>query len=346
MATPDRCRRLDGAHYATKAHTPDCVAHECPGCKPCPRRHCPACGPQAHHLDPLETICPRCIGQVRTNLQAIENRSTELLDEAIHTGLESEAANLAGPAPHPIRTLWRRVNATNHGRSNADPTITVEDWDMLHPYTCLAVWEMWLREDFAHDEGNTSHTLTSARSYLDWVLTDLAKSADHTEVFTDLARDIRRLRNHLEVTLHDSRAPERGAPCPRCPTTGDQPAAPKLILRRSHWCESLDCARQHVATDELDRWQCPRNQDHWWTGLDYRRWVADAWLANATRLNATQLAHRLNIPASTIRRWASRQNDRPPELPTIGRDASGRHVYSVARATRLANRTNTPLKGA
>jgi hypothetical protein len=233
-----------------------------------PTRHCQARRTCANHVGANELTCARCLSRTRQDIRVIVGRTPELMTQAITTGVESEAANLAGPAADVEAWMWRKIAAR---QGHAWHVSLLEDDDEEHPYTVLTRWEMMLREDYGQPLRSPTST-EAAAAYLERILPRLAQ--DDEQDFGLFAREIRRCRAHLEAVLMDSQQPERGAPCPTCP----QPA-PKLTLERGHWCHEPDCDRMHWP-DDPDRWLCPRDREHWWTEVDYRRWVADVYEAS------------------------------------------------------------------
>ena len=230
-----------------------------------PTRHCTARRSCGHHIGPDELTCATCVGRTRRDVRGIVDTAALMPPEAEECGVNSEAANLAGPAADVEAWSWRKV-AAKQGR--AWHLSLLEDDDERHPYTVLCRWQMMLAEDYGHDLPPVL-TTEGAAAYLDRVLARVAQ--DEHQDFPLLARELRRCRRHLAAVLRDSDAPERGAPCPRCPEP-----APRLELTRGHWCEADDCERLHWPTDP-DVWTCPRDREHAWTDEDYRRWVADVY---------------------------------------------------------------------
>lgn len=263
----------DAKAHLTRAHLPECATVDCPGCQPClldgdgnPVRHCRTRLRCTSHLDWHEHTCATCLGKIRTNMSRLLDALALMPNEAAETGIDSQAATLAGP--HADAETYRRRMIANAARG-----LHTEEPDQYDPWQMLGIRERMIREDLGHaDVTLTSETLAGTCSYLDWVLTDLARDPDQVPVLAELIRETGRLADHAEAVLHDSRKPERGAPCRSCPTP-----APRLRLQRSHYCTDPDCARIHVADDSADRWVCPADRDHAWSTADYRRWVyADA----------------------------------------------------------------------
>lgn len=266
--------------HLLREHRPDCTSPICRGCQPCrhdddgnPVRHCRVRRRCTSHLGWDEHACPGCLARIRANLDGLQTALAAMPAEAAERGIDSEPANLAGPHADYVTASWRLINADRAGES-------VEELDMLDPYTCLTFHERTIRELLGHDsETLVSPTIAGCAGYLGWVLTDLARDESMVPILADLLATTARLRDHAETVLRDSRAPERGAPCRSCPAP-----APRLILRRGHWCEDPDCDREHYADDSGDRWVCPEDRDHEWSAEDYRRWVyADARAAKSEK---------------------------------------------------------------
>jgi hypothetical protein len=247
-----------------------------------PTRHCTARRSCAQHVGPGEHTCARCVGRTRVDIRTIVARSCELLPAAMHGGnVNTETANLAGPAADVEAWMWRKIAARQGGSWHVS---LIEDDDELHPYSVLCRWAMMIAEDYHHDLATLD--IARAAAYLERQLPRIAQ--DPEQDFPLFARELRKCRQHLEAVLQDSTAPERGAPCPMC----DAPA-PRLHLERGHYCDDPTCEQQFHYTTALDkdtgemiadtsgdRWVCPRDRDHAWVEADYRRWVADVYEAN------------------------------------------------------------------
>lgn len=161
----------------------------CDGCEPCPRRHCGTCGHR--HVDDL--TCPECIGEARDNLDEIVRRVCDLIPEAIHRGVASEAAQLAAGAADPI--AWRQRRRYGY-RDHADDRLGDRD-----PYWVLGTWDVLVTEHYGHTRTQRV-TVDSAAAYLGRNLTDLAQDPDFA--FPEMAGEIRACLAHLERVLHDS----------------------------------------------------------------------------------------------------------------------------------------------
>lgn len=138
------------------------------------------------------------------------------------------------------------------------------DDDDRHPLSVLGRWTLMLAEDWGH-ELPPQLDLEFCTAYLDRNLSRLAN--DPEQDWPLFAAEVRKVHSHLEGVLHNSRQPERGAPCPDCRKDGH---VVRLRRQYPHWCEDAECTQQfHFTTDEADVWQCPRNKDHWWTQQGY-----------------------------------------------------------------------------
>lgn len=242
-----------------------------------PTHHCTARRTCAQHVGPGELTCARCIGRVRLDLRRIPTLAALMPPEAEIVGINSEAANLAGPAADPEAWMWRKATAKN---GTAWHLSLIEDDDEQHPYLVLGRWDLMIREDYDHPS-NERVSIDNAAHYLDRQLGRWAQDAGQD--FALFAREIRKCRSHLENVLRDSQTPERGAPCPDCVTDG---AAPRMVREYGHYCDDEDCERQfHYSTvidgvtgqpkpdTSGDRWVCPRNPNHWRTHADYEAYV-------------------------------------------------------------------------
>ncbi|HRD59368.1 MAG TPA: hypothetical protein PL137_00560 [Nocardioides sp.] len=229
------------------------------------REHCSARKTCSQHLAWGELTCARCLGRTRTDIRQIVERAALMLPEALVAGVDSEAANLAGPAADVEAWSWRKV-AAKQGRSWH--LSEVEDDDEHHPVTVLGVWARMIAEDYELDCPNLSN-LSACAAFLERNLHRIAN--DENQDFRLMRDEIRRCRSHLESVLHDSLTPERGAPCPTCKDRGQ---FVRLQREFPHWCDDPDCAQQfHFTTDEADIWACPANREHWWTAAGYAEYL-------------------------------------------------------------------------
>lgn len=279
--------------HLRREHRPDCGVVDCSGCLPCrhdddgnPVRHCRVRNRCTSHLGWGEYACPKCLGKIRDNLTAIVDTLALMPDEAEERGVNSEPANLAGPHADYVTAQWRLVNASRAGES-------VEELDMRDPYTCLTLHERTIREEIGHDDITlVSADVASAASYLAWVLTDLARREDLAPLVSSLLGDTATLVSHVEGALRDSRAPERGIPCPECVvnlgrrkealqaagTPEDEwPKlhAPRLVRHYGHWCTRERCDELHYLDTAGDVWRCPIDRSHEWSHKDYEQRLVD-----------------------------------------------------------------------
>lgn len=242
--------------------------------KPChtdeygdPTRHCTMrrC---SNHVGPNELTCARCLGRARANLRRIPVVSRLMMLIALEDGVDSEAANLAGPAANPEAWSWRKV-AARQGR--AWHLSLIEDDDDEHPYTVLGRWDLMLREDY-DQPSNMVLTIANAAAYLEGQLGRVAQ--DDEQDFPLLASEIRKCRQHLERVLRTAMIKQRGAPCPEC-TTEETGVGPRLVREYGHWCDDEACERIHYDDDTDDMWVCPRDRDHWWDVESYSNWIEE-----------------------------------------------------------------------
>lgn len=270
------CRydRAADAHLR-REHRPDCIDRHCGGCEPCthddhgnPVRHCRVRRRCTSHLAHGEYACPGCLKKIRDNLSSILDLHAAMPTEALWQGIESEAANLAGPHADWVTAQWRNLNAERNGEKEVDML------DARDPYTCLTGYECTIREDLGHDEYTlVSPHLAGASAYLEWVLTDLARDEEQQPQLIALMSDTAALREHLNATLRNSRTPERGIPCPECVDAGLD--APRLVRRYGHWCTREDCTKKHYLDTSGDAWRCPDNHRHEWTHKAYEERLSE-----------------------------------------------------------------------
>jgi hypothetical protein len=219
----------------------------------------------------------------------------------------SEATYLAGPAADPRKVAERRVRLMQ-AIDRLPESVQLKalealpDEDPWHPYAVLGRWDMMLRESY--DQPTTLKvTLSRSADYLSGLLERLAQDDDQD--FAHFSREIRDCSRHLEATLDNVTRVERGAPCPDC----DKPA-PRLVKVYGF----------HAAHD---RWQCSRDNTHWWSDDDYRKRIDEKFIVNAEWLPMRDLVRRIEgVSKVAVRKWAERSEVRK-------RHDSGRIVYSV-----------------
>ena len=227
-----------------------------------PTSHCTARRNCSWHVGRGELTCGRCMAGVRQDLRWIASLSALMLTQAIVDGLDSEAANLAGPAADPEAWTWRKVAAR---QGKAWHVSLIEDDDERHPLRVLGTWDRMIREDYDQPTDERL-TVNSAAAYLERTLHRIAH--DPEQDFPLLAREVKKCRQHLEAVLHNDDKPDRGAPCPAC--IEERGKGPRLQRRYAERWQAVD--------DSLDEWVCPANREHRWSEADYRRWVADVYV--------------------------------------------------------------------
>lgn len=232
-----------------------------------PTHHCTARRACSQHIGAGDLTCARCLGRTRAHLRRIPVVSRLMMLIALEDGVDSEAANLAGPAADPEAWSWRKV-AARQGR--AWHLSLIEDDDEEHPYLVLGRWDMMLREDYAHPS-ETPLTIANAAAYLDAQLGRVAQDGDQD--FPLLSREVRACRNHLERVLRTAMFRQRGVPCPTC--VGEGKGSPRLVREYGHWCEDDDCRKIHYLDESGDEWVCPRSRDHKWSHERYENYIKD-----------------------------------------------------------------------
>jgi hypothetical protein len=243
----------------------------CVGCLPCPEPHCRICG--RNHA---EQTCADCLNDVRGDLAEIVRLCDDLPIEAEIKGIDSEAANLAGPAAD-----WE---AWHHARASVRVGRLPEGWQEtadheLHPLFVLGGWDAMVRDALEHDEPNERVTITLAAAYVDRQLTYLAGYVDLP--FEDLARDLRQCRAHIERVLHDGEQRDTGAPCMTC----------RVPLERVWGSDGTE-----------DGWRCPRCRRES-TEDQYRLAVRAVVIDTAEWLTDSECALALPVLSSTVRSW-------------------------------------------
>lgn len=284
-----------------RTHLDDCTGR-CDGCEPCPERHCQVCGREHVTVEGKgsDQTCATCVGETRSGMAEVMRLTKRLMPEALHKGVDSEAANLAGPAINTLDGIeaynWRNYAALKAGK-------TVEADDDRHPLWVFGTWEMLVREHLGQPSEKRI-TIESARAYLAGHLTRLAHDLDFA--FEELARDIRTCVAHLERVLHEGEQEERGAPCVICG---------KGALLKDYG---------KTSEDEI-RWKCTRtNCGQWYTDHDYRTKVEATYIQHADRLTASQMHKAHRVPEGSVRSWASKDKVRK-----LGKDSTGLTLYSV-----------------
>lgn len=308
-AARDQPRMLRARHAAEcieAAWHPPLTWVDCAGCQPCEELHCLLQwhGDRGDCETHAVTVCPSCVGKVREHLTEIARLAgAPIVAEALSKGIDSEAADLLGPAANPA--AWRQRGRYGH---RYEPDSREGE---LHPEWVLGRFDLLVTEHLGHTR-TTRVTVASAADYLGRNLHYLA--ADLEFDFPDMASDLADCRAHLDRVLHDGEQVETGAPCMTC----------RVPLRL-------------VRGERDDRWSCPRCRQE--SSEDqYRFALKQDFIENADELNVDDMAVRVGLASSTLRRWAGslrvqRAGEKPADLPPILEPAgvvAGRKVYAVA----------------
>jgi hypothetical protein len=203
------------------------------------------------------------------DIRAIPGLASLMLPMSLGGPVDAEAVNLDGPAADPEAWSWRKVAARKGGTWHVS---LEEDDDERHPYSVLTRWEFMLREDYGQQRTDAT-SINAAAEYLDRVLSRVAQ--DDGQDFPLLAREVRRVRRHLESVIRNSHEPERGARCPDCAKDKPDAMPPKLVREYGHWCDEADCERVHYHDESGDFWVCPRDRTHWRTAAEYEAYLTE-----------------------------------------------------------------------
>lgn len=260
--------RHNGVRFQRQQHRPDCTDPNCRGCLPCAQRtHCTATKTCSWHIPEGTSTCGRCLARTRRDLRWIGDLAPLMLTAAMSGGVDSEAANLAGPAVDAEAWSWRKAAA----RSGLTWHVSlVEEDDEHHPLRVTQTWATTLASEYG--QAPALGTVTECVAWLDRHLHRIAQ--DDEQDFPLLTRELRRCRQHLEAVLHNDDRPERGAPCPDC-TNEDTGVGPRLVRLFAHWCTDPNCERLHSDNADRDVWQCPRIDTHSWSHGMYEAYVAE-----------------------------------------------------------------------
>lgn len=188
------CYAYEGTHYVRNRHSEDCDG-ECSGCEPCSERHCEDC--TKVHAGETKQTCPGCIGKTRANLRALVDLYATLPEEVEHRGVDSEAANLYGPATNAESWSYRKAALSLR---LAVPMSALEPDDEHHPLMVLGRWVFMLGEDYG-DPTDLKLTMSRAVDYLDKRLGRIAH--DVGQDWRQFAKEVRKCKQHMESVLHD-----------------------------------------------------------------------------------------------------------------------------------------------
>lgn len=202
------------------------------GCRHCGDQECTkpclVCGHHRHNILDLQT-CFECATEVRRDLQRIVDLYATLPDYLGHpAAIRLDQLRGSGepvlPGGDPLVLLGPGGDAGNRRRAylaGLDDAWDQDDRasDPVSVAYALASWEDTIRKVRREPAASDRETVTGASAYLhkrhDW-------AAQHLDVFDEYARDLRRLRQHLE----------------RVTRTGDQPEPVNAT------CLSPDCLGQ------------------------------------------------------------------------------------------------------
>jgi hypothetical protein len=390
--TLDRTCQADasGHRVLILEHTRECNTSGCPGCQPCPEDHCVRCGVQ--HLDPAHPrTCASCVGEVRNDVLELIDKTLAAHTEYVHRSINSVVFMVAGPAGnyeahsyiHQSVTSGRLCKCRRRGndvclseippflgptcegpcphhscsaarrpRVCPDAAFILVDaaGDHLHPLTVLSAWSLTIARLFDHVPP-TDVTMGTAARYILTHLTRLAQMSDDEFDFDDMADQITASHRWLSDVLRLGYRPDTAGYCPMCNKQ-------KLV---KVWDPRTDGTEYDPRNDDrvfLDTWVCPNPEcGQVYTPEEERDRLDLMYVQSADRLPSAELAQRLNVPASTVRNWASERRKlispvqvidgkiidavwevTPPRLRSCGRDAAGRKLYRVKDAEALRDR--------
>lgn len=291
---PGNPRALKGRHLD------DCDGEPCPGCQPCPERHCICCG-MRHSLD---QTCPSCLGDTRDDLDAIVLMLSHLRGQTLHgsTLSGSGAVKPVAAAEIPGGDAMVELGPFSDGSAATDPKQKADE--RARPDATIAhVLASW-SQDWTEQAGGTHrHPLND--DHVTW-------AAKYHPAFDAFAAEVRQSRARLEDMLHDGERSDLGAPCFTC---------------------SRPLEKQYGLDDETDKWWCSRCKRTFNVG-EYVSEVGKNYRAKADWLTAEDIAKQLRVPRGSLSSWASQGDVRKK------RDINtGRVVYSVADTETRRNGT-------
>lgn len=203
------CYRYEGAWFVRNRHQDECPG-QCSGCESC-ANHC-TCreGCPEHTSDAYPLTSPVCVGKTRRDITEVVELAALMLTEALHKGVRSEAASMAGPAADSESWSWHRLAQ----RSAGAEWDTIEGDDPAHPLVVLGTWDFMLREDYGQLTTERATVVTCA-AYLDRTLVRFAQ--DENQDYPLFTRELRICRTRLEAVLSNSkRAATTKVPCIDC----------------------------------------------------------------------------------------------------------------------------------
>lgn len=280
-----------------------------------------------HPLPETEhTTCTNCINHVRNTLTEIQDLYNELPDHIGHitgisynpTGSRSSDTHVPGGAPLIMRAggTTNTPNPARNGSTNHYADILKNDPPSIS--AALATieddWRHHRNDPPAPYPANTHKATTYLTTHITW-------AARVHPAFTDTTRELRALRQRLEIATGQARHPqESDAPCIECDGT--------LIQRWTH--TGIDPTRE-----------CTR------CGTTYttNRYM----LAVRDRIETTREQHDRLITASEARilfRLSDKQIyvwERRGKLTHINRDPKGRRLYRIGDIAKLRGRRTTTV---
>lgn len=200
------CRETEDGYLLNGEHFDLCDDQECRGCFPCVPRsdhgetlgHCTARRRCVVHVPDGELTCPRCLAKTRGHISDLVRMDALMPEEAEERGVNSEAANLAGPAPDTtddIRAYANRQSSIAMGRVDGKVEATAR-----HPLNVLGWYEMAIREDYDHPS-TLRITVDRAAEYLNEQLQRFAN--DPEQDFPEFVQSVQQCRAHMSAVLHD-----------------------------------------------------------------------------------------------------------------------------------------------
>lgn len=230
-------------------HVRDCNLSGCPGCEPCPEKHCTRC--QFRHLDDNHKLtCPHCVGKAREALGVLDDLVRTADAEYVNRSIGSMVTVAAGPTADAEAYAYLYDSAVTgrmckcHRRGEPCPSTIVHAGPVCdrrcahrsctlirtpqlcpdvahiladnrgepHPATVLGEWDVIWRRHLGHNAPPVT-TYRRAVDYLTANLTYMAQVADPS--FRDFTSSVRTSTEWLRRILGLTEDAE-GAPCPMC----------------------------------------------------------------------------------------------------------------------------------
>lgn len=282
----------DQSRMVANRHSDDCASEDCRGCQVCIDPHCVLDG-RTHLDDTHPMTCPECVGAVREDLIEIRDLCTHLRERAL-TGSNTHGRRFASmrlPGGDPL-VLVAPVSEGSEDQRKRWETTTDDDRGHLaslelpsdpeSPALTLGTWEDDWRKLIGHEAGPRFDYAKS----VGYLLGQLTWAAQRHLAFDEFARDMRRVRRHLEDKLADGeRAEVTRTPCLNCGTRLIKVYADKA-KDDHHKCPQ--CRRTH------DDGEVARSK-----ALVARSEDADAWIL------LTDAARSIDRTVHTLRTWVA-----------------------------------------